>query len=59
MWSLSQLTDLLTSVRGVNKTDAATLVANFGSVGGVVRASLEELQQCPGIGGLKVSACSN
>lgn len=36
---MSRLTGALSSVRGVNKVDAATLGANFGSLAEVMRAS--------------------
>lgn len=36
---LSRLNGAVTSVRGVNKTDAATLGVNFGSLAAVMRAS--------------------
>jgi len=37
---MSRLNGALTSVRGVNKTDAATLGANFGSVAGAYTCPL-------------------
>lgn len=46
----SRTASVLTTVRGVNKTDAKTLVDEFETVGGVFEASLEELQGCAGIG---------
>ncbi len=49
----SRATSVLTSVRGVNKTDAKTLGDEFGSVAGVFCASLEEVQGCAGIGPTK------
>ncbi|XP_037072644.1 DNA excision repair protein ERCC-1-like isoform X2 [Pollicipes pollicipes] len=45
-----QLSDALTSVRSVNKTDAAALLATFGSLERLVLASQEQLSLCPGIG---------
>lgn len=51
---LSRLTSALTTVRHVNKTDVLTLGTNFGSLSGVIGASMEELAQCPGIGERKV-----
>ena len=50
---LSQATNVLTQVRGVNKTDVVTLLTRFGSVKGVVRAEREELGMCPGFGEVK------
>lgn len=45
----------LTSVRGVNKTDAVTLLYNFGSFRKIAEASAERLHQVPGLGDTKVS----
>ena len=42
--------DALTSVRAVNKTDAATLLGAFGNMRGVFEASIEDLSLCPGFG---------
>lgn len=50
---LSQVTNVLTQVRGLNKTDVVTLLSTFGSVKGVVRAEGEELGMCPGFGEVK------
>ncbi len=52
---LSQVTNVLTQVRGVNKTDVVTLLSRFGSVKGVVRAGVEgdEVGMCPGFGEVK------
>eukprot|EP00933_Yihiella_yeosuensis_P038886 TRINITY_DN32830_c0_g1_i1.p1 TRINITY_DN32830_c0_g1~~TRINITY_DN32830_c0_g1_i1.p1 ORF type:complete len:243 (-),score=50.19 TRINITY_DN32830_c0_g1_i1:335-1063(-) len=52
--SKERLTEVLTTVKGVNKTDAASLASRFGSFAGIARATEEELQQCPGIGDKKV-----
>ncbi|XP_065066344.1 DNA excision repair protein ERCC-1-like isoform X2 [Rhopilema esculentum] len=46
----SKMIDCLTSVKSVNKTDAVTLMANFGSLQGIVNASKEEISLCPGFG---------
>ena len=51
---MSRLNGALTSVRGVNKTDAATLGANFGSVAAMMRAPQTTLAATPGIGPTKV-----
>lgn len=51
---VSRLTGALTSVRGVNKVDAATLGANFGSLAALMRASAAEMAASPGIGPAKV-----
>ena len=39
-----------TSVKSVNKTDAVTLISVFGSLEGIVQASIEDLTLCPGFG---------
>ena len=44
----SKLVEALTSVKSVNKTDAATLIAAFGTMEGIVAASIEDLSMCPG-----------
>ncbi|XP_063174635.1 DNA excision repair protein ERCC-1 isoform X2 [Chroicocephalus ridibundus] len=47
---LSRMTDCLTSVKSVNKTDALSLLTAFGSLAAVVGASREDLSLCPGVG---------
>ncbi|XP_025921217.1 DNA excision repair protein ERCC-1 isoform X2 [Apteryx rowi] len=47
---LSRMTDCLTSVKSVNKTDTTSLLTTFGSLAAVVGASREDLSLCPGIG---------
>ena len=49
----SKLVDALTSIKSVNKTDAATLISVFGTLEGIVNASIEELTLCPGFGPVK------
>jgi DNA excision repair protein ERCC-1 len=51
---LARLTDFLTSVKGVNKTDAITLVTAFGNLKGIMEAEPHELAVLPGIGEQKV-----
>lgn len=51
---LSQLTDVLTTVRPLNKTDVATLHATFGSLHSILHASQQQLALCPGLGERKV-----
>ena len=46
----SKLVEALTSVKSVNKTDAATLIAAFGTLEAIVAASIEDLSMCPGFG---------
>ncbi|XP_062862232.1 DNA excision repair protein ERCC-1 [Trichomycterus rosablanca] len=47
---LSKVTDCLTTVKSINKTDAITLLSTFSSVEGIINASKEELVLCPGLG---------
>uniref|UniRef100_A0A8C0IPW3 DNA excision repair protein ERCC-1 n=1 Tax=Chelonoidis abingdonii TaxID=106734 RepID=A0A8C0IPW3_CHEAB len=47
---LSIVTDCLTSVKSVNKTDALSLLSTFGSLANIAQASKEDLSLCPGIG---------
>jgi len=49
-----QVADVLGCVRSVNKTDAAQLMMQFETLGAVVRADVEKLGRCPGIGDKKV-----
>lgn len=45
-----RLINSLTSIRSVNKTDAMTLLTNFGSISEIVKTSDKTLGLCPGIG---------
>jgi len=45
-----KLIEALTSIKAVNKTDAVTLLATFGTLAAVVAASPAELALCPGFG---------
>eukprot|EP00164_Ancoracysta_twista_P008498 GFYU01012316.1.p1 GENE.GFYU01012316.1~~GFYU01012316.1.p1 ORF type:complete len:431 (-),score=36.24 GFYU01012316.1:270-1427(-) len=47
---MSKVTDCLTVIKSVNKTDVVTLKSSFGSVSNVISASVEQLALCPGIG---------
>ncbi|XP_043987904.1 DNA excision repair protein ERCC-1 [Gambusia affinis] len=47
---LSKVTDCLTTVKPINKTDAITLLSTFSSVEGIINASKEDLVLCPGLG---------
>ena len=49
-----QVTDLLTSIRSVNKTDVLTLMGNFRCLADVMKASPEALATCIGFGEKKV-----
>lgn len=47
---LSKVTDCMTTVKSINKTDAITLLSTFSSVEGVINASKDDLVLCPGLG---------
>ncbi|CAN9497850.1 unnamed protein product [Ophioblennius macclurei] len=47
---LSKVTDCLTTVKSINKTDTITLLSTFSSVEGIISASKEDLALCPGLG---------
>ncbi|KAM6289235.1 DNA excision repair protein ERCC-1 [Aegotheles albertisi] len=47
---LSRMTDCITSVKAVNRTDVLSLLSTFGSLAAVVGASREDLSLCPGVG---------
>lgn len=51
---LPKANDVLTAIRSVNKTDVVTLLSTFGTVRGLMNASMEELSLCPGVGAKKV-----
>ena len=50
---VSHITNALTTIRGVNRTDVKTLGDRFGSVSAIFKATQAELQACPGIGPTK------
>ena len=50
------LTEFVTTPRNINKTDAASLISNFGSLRAAVNAQPEELAMVPGWGDKKVKA---
>ncbi|KAI9179378.1 ssDNA endonuclease and repair protein rad10 [Blastocladiella emersonii ATCC 22665] len=52
---LSRLTEALTQVKGVNRTDVVTLASQFGSFAAIVKASVTDLANCPGIGEKKAT----
>ncbi|XP_003406504.2 DNA excision repair protein ERCC-1 isoform X1 [Loxodonta africana] len=47
---VSRVTECLTTVKSVNKTDSQTLLATFGSLEQLIAASREDLALCPGLG---------
>lgn len=49
-----QVSDVLGSVRSINKTDAGQLLMQFGNLKNLVAASVDELSLCPGVGPKKV-----
>jgi hypothetical protein len=52
--ALCRLAAALSCVRSVNKTDAAALGANLGSLADILRAGQEQLAAVPGVGPTKV-----
>lgn len=52
------LTEFVTTPRNINKTDAASLISNFGSLRAAVNAQPEELALIPGWGEKKVKSWS-
>jgi len=54
-----KITDTLTSVKSVNKTDVESLLANFGTVKVITSATMEELSLCPGLGERKIRRLYN
>ncbi|KAI8334416.1 restriction endonuclease type II-like protein [Chlamydoabsidia padenii] len=52
---IGKMTDTLTNIRTVNKTDVLTLLSTFGSFKGITEATPAQLALCPGFGELKVS----
>nr|CAG4644238.1 EOG090X0BTB [Lepidurus arcticus] len=53
--SFAMVVDALTTIKRINKTDAATLLSNFNTLESIFQASEEDLNLCPGIGPLKAS----
>ncbi|KAI8088166.1 excision repair cross-complementing 1-like protein, partial [Thamnidium elegans] len=51
---LAKMTDCLTSIKSVNKTDVLTLLSTFGCLKNIVDAKTEALAMCPGFGEQKV-----
>uniref|UniRef100_A0A8C3WA12 DNA excision repair protein ERCC-1 n=1 Tax=Catagonus wagneri TaxID=51154 RepID=A0A8C3WA12_9CETA len=47
---VSRVTECLTTVKSVNKTDSQTLLTTFGSLEQLIAASREDLALCPGLG---------
>lgn len=51
----AQITDFLTTVRRITRTDAVSIISKFSTVAGFLRAEQSELESCPGVGRLKAS----
>lgn len=51
---LTKMTDCLTQVKSVNKTDVLTLLSTFGSLQQIADARSDQLAMCPGFGEQKV-----
>lgn len=51
----AQIHAVLTSVRGINKTDVSTLLFTFNGLNNVALASKQQLVACPGLGQRKVN----
>lgn len=45
---------VLTSIKGINRTDALSLASHFGSLAALLTASMEQLASVPGVGPKKV-----
>ena len=56
---VSRLAGALPAVRGVNKVDASSLGANFGSLAGIMRAGAGTLAATPGLGPTKTKRLSD
>lgn len=51
---LAKMTDCLTQVKSINKTDVLTLLSTFGSLQQIADAKSDQLAMCPGFGEQKV-----
>ena len=49
-----QVADVLASIRSINKTDSQQLMAQFGCFANIIKAPMDELSFCSGIGPKKV-----
>eukprot|EP01026_Neomeris_dumetosa_P032527 TRINITY_DN2582_c0_g1_i5.p1 TRINITY_DN2582_c0_g1~~TRINITY_DN2582_c0_g1_i5.p1 ORF type:complete len:399 (-),score=36.38 TRINITY_DN2582_c0_g1_i5:533-1729(-) len=49
----SRVAAAFTMVKGVNRTDCATLGTKFGTVGDILKANVAQLTSCPGVGPAK------
>ncbi|GLG95403.1 Putative DNA excision repair protein ERCC-1 [Gryllus bimaculatus] len=53
--SYQKLISALTTIRSINRTDAATLLSSFGSLKKILSTSQDVLSLCPGVGPKKAS----
>lgn len=53
------MANALTTIRAVNKTDAALLLSTFGSLENIFNASLQSLALCPGFAQHKATQLYN
>ncbi|KAI9339120.1 restriction endonuclease type II-like protein [Pilaira anomala] len=51
---LAKMTDCLTQIKSLNKTDVLTLLSTFGSLKQIAEANSDQLAMCPGFGDQKV-----
>lgn len=51
---VDQITDTLTSIKSVNKTDAVQLLGHLGSLQGIIKTPIDKLGLVPGLGPTKV-----
>jgi len=49
----SRVSDVLTTIRQINKTDVATLIGEYGSLAGISKASGDNIKKLPGFGTVK------
>lgn len=49
-----RMIEVLTTIGPVNKSDAITLMSQFGTMGAIFKAKQSDLLECPGMGGRKV-----
>uniref|UniRef100_A0A0A9Y731 DNA excision repair protein ERCC-1 n=1 Tax=Lygus hesperus TaxID=30085 RepID=A0A0A9Y731_LYGHE len=54
-----KLASALTSIRSINKTDASTLLNNYGSLENIIKATPHSLALCPGLGQQKANRLYN
>ena len=52
---ITRASQVLTSVKVINKADAMNLLSHFGSIANIFQASVEQLLDCPGLGDKKVT----